>query len=433
MTTPYTAPALKVALLGCGVVGTQVARILLEDSLDLASRVGAQLELIGIAVRDVDVARDEVIPTRLLTADAEALVAGADLVVEVMGGIEPARSLILKAIAGGAAVITANKALLAQDGPTIFDAADAAGVEISFEAAVAGAIPIIRPIRESLAGDKIERVLGIVNGTTNYVLDQMTKHGLDFDKAVSDAQALGYAEADPTADVEGHDAAAKAALLASLAFHTRVSLEDVACEGITKVTADDVAWAKKSGHVIKLLAICERSDEGVGVRVHPALVPNTHPLATVADAFNAVFVEAENAGPLMFYGRGAGGAPTASAIMGDLVSAARNRVNGARGTGESSYAELKVADFGTSDTRYQVRLSVADKPGVLARIAEVFSANGVSIETVTQAPRLDRDGAAYLVIATHEGKEAALAQTIETVAQLDVIEEVMSVLRVEGS
>lgn len=433
MTMPLASSPLKVALLGCGVVGTEVARILLADASDLAARVGTPLELVGIAVRDVSVPRAPFIDPALLTTDATGLVESADVVVEVMGGIEPARSLILHAIAHGASVVTANKALLAKDGPTIFDAAHAASVDVSYEAAVAGAIPIIRPIRESLAGDRINRVLGIVNGTTNYVLDQMTKFGLGFEQAVSDAQRLGYAEADPTADVEGHDAAAKAALLASLAFHSRVSLEQVSCEGISKVTADDVAWAKKSGHVIKLLAICERSDEGIGVRVHPALVPTSHPLAAVADAFNAVFVEAENAGPLMFYGRGAGGAPTASAIMGDVVSAARNRVNGARGTGESNYAQLPVQDFGLADTRYQVRLSVADRPGVLARIAEVFSANGVSIETVTQAPREDREDAAFLIIATHEGKEAALAQTINTVAQLDVVEEVMSVLRVEGS
>lgn len=433
MTLPNASAPLKVALLGCGVVGTEVARILLSDASDLTARVGTELELVGIAVRDTSVARADFIDPALLTTDAHALVRTADIVVEVMGGIEPARSLILHAIEHGASVVTANKALLAQDGPTIFDAADQAQVDVSYEAAVAGAIPIIRPIRESLAGDRINRVLGIVNGTTNYVLDQMTKHSLGFEQAVSDAQRLGYAEADPTADVEGHDAAAKAALLASLAFHTRVSLDQVSCEGISRVTADDVAWAKKSGHVIKLLAICERSDDGVGVRVHPALVPTSHPLASVSDAFNAVFVEAENAGPLMFYGRGAGGAPTASAIMGDLVSAARNRVNAGHGAGESNYAQLEVKDFGLSTTRYQVRLSVADKPGVLARIAEVFSANEVSIETVTQAPREDRNDAAYLIIATHEGTEAALAQTINTVAQLDVVEEVMSVLRVEGS
>jgi len=433
VSTPQTPAVLRVALLGCGVVGTQVVRILTEHTDELTARVGAKLELAGIAVRDASVKRDPVVPTHLLTEDASVLVRGADLVVEVMGGIEPAKTLILEALAAGATVITANKALLAQEGPALYEAADAAGVDLSFEAAVAGAIPIIRPIRDSLAGDRVKRVLGIVNGTTNYVLDQMTKHGLDFGVAVKDAQDLGYAEADPTADVEGHDAAAKAAILASLAFHTRVSLADVACEGITAVTAEDVAWAAKSGHVIKLLAICEQTDAGVSARVHPALVPLGHPLSTVGGAFNAVFVEAENAGPLMFYGQGAGGAPTASAVMGDLVSAARNRISGGKGAGESTYADLAILDAGESITSYQVRLSVADKPGVLARIAEVFSANEVSIETVTQAPRSDRAGAAYLIVTTHPGKEAALAQTVRQVADLDVIEEVMSVLRVEGS
>lgn len=433
VSTPQAPAALRVALLGCGVVGTQVVRILLEHSEELTARVGTKLELAGIAVRDTSIKRDPIVPAHLLTEDAEHLVQSVDLVVEVMGGIEPARTLITRALESSATVITANKALLAQHGPELYETADRVGVDLSFEAAVAGAIPIIRPIRDSLAGDKIKRVLGIVNGTTNYVLDQMTKDGLSLETAVKDAQELGYAEADPTADVEGHDAAAKAAILASLAFHTRVSLKDVACEGITSVTADDVAWASKSGHVIKLLAICEQTAGGVSARVHPALVPLGHPLSTVGGAFNAVFVEAENAGPLMFYGQGAGGAPTASAVMGDLVSAARNRLSGAKGAGESTYADLEILDPGEATTRYQVRLSVADKPGVLARIADVFAANGVSIETVTQAPRADKHGAALLVVTTHAGTEAALAKTVRQVADLDVIEEVMSVLRVEGS
>ncbi|HWJ85962.1 MAG TPA: homoserine dehydrogenase, partial [Cellulomonas sp.] len=323
---------LRIALLGCGVVGTQVARLLTEQADDLAARVGAPLELVGVAVRDASVAREGVDPA-LLTTDAAALVARADVVVEVMGGIEPARTLILRAIEHGASVVTANKALLAQDGPTLYAAADAAGVDLYFEAAVAGAIPIVRPVRESLAGDTVRRVLGIVNGTTNYVLDRMATEGLDLDQAVKEAQALGYAEADPTADVEGFDAAAKAAILASLAFHTRVSIDDVQREGITALTADDVTWAAGTGHVIKLLAIAERNTaadgtEGIQVRVHPALVPSGHPLAGVHGAFNAVFVEAEAAGELMFYGRGAGGAPTASAVLGDVVSVARHRVLG---------------------------------------------------------------------------------------------------------
>ena len=336
---PDDPKVLRVALLGCGTVGSQVARILLGDAEVLAARAGARLELAGIAVRNPGARRDVVLPRELFTADAEALVDSADLVVELMGGIEPARSLILRAVRKGASVVTGNKALLAQDGPALFEEADRNGAELSFEAAVAGAIPIIRPIRESLSGDRITRVLGIVNGTTNYILAQRDSTGAAFADALAEAQRLGYAEADPTADVEGHDAAAKAALLATLAFHTPVALEDVRCQGITGVTAEDIAAAKDSGLVIKLLAIAElvrvgeggqgAATEGASVRVHPTLLPREHPLAAVRGAFNAVFVEAENAGELMFYGAGAGGRPTASAIMGDLVSTARRVVAGA--------------------------------------------------------------------------------------------------------
>ena len=432
VSTPEAPRALNVALLGCGVVGTEVARILITDAQNLAARVGAPLNLIGIAVRDASVPRADIIDPALLTTDALGLVARADLVVEVMGGIEPAKSYIEAAIAGGASVITANKALLAQDGPALYQAADAAGVDLSYEAAVAGAIPIIRPIRESLAGDTIKRVLGIVNGTTNYVLDQMTKNGLAFDQAVRQAQELGFAEADPTADVEGYDAAAKAAILASLAFHTRVSLAEVGRAGITNVTAEDVEWAKRSGHTIKLLAICERTNQGVSARVHPSLVPNDHPLANVNGAYNAVFVEAENAGSLMFYGQGAGGAPTSSAIMGDLVTAARNRLLAARGPGESAYADLPILAQDDTVTRYQIRLSVTDRSGVLHRITEVFSTHDVSIETMIQAPREDRAGSAYLILTTHAGRERALAATVAALEALEVVQEVTSVLRVEG-
>ncbi|ROS23159.1 homoserine dehydrogenase [Cellulomonas sp. PhB150] len=427
---------LRIALLGCGVVGTQVARLLIEQADDLAARVGAPLELVGIAVRDLSVEREGVDAT-LLTTDAEALVAGADVVVEVMGGIEPARTLILRAIEHGASVVTANKALLAQDGPTLYAAADAAGVDLYFEAAVAGAIPIVRPVRESLAGDTVRRVLGIVNGTTNYVLDRMATDGLDLDQAVKEAQALGYAEADPTADVEGFDAAAKAAILASLAFHTRVSIDDVQREGITALTADDVAWAAGTGHVIKLLAIAERNTgddgtDGIQVRVHPALVPADHPLAGVRGAFNAVFIEAEAAGELMFYGRGAGGAPTASAVLGDVVSVARHRVLGGRGPVESSYADLPVLPAAAARTRYQVRLEVADQPGVLAQVAAVLAEHGVSIEAVRQTPAPD-EHVARLLITTHAASERALAGTVEAIAGLDVVRAVVSVLRVEGA
>ncbi|MBC7291846.1 MAG: homoserine dehydrogenase, partial [Actinotalea sp.] len=360
----------RVALLGCGVVGTEVARLLLTDGEELAARVGAPLELVGIAVRDVAAPRDPVVDRALLTDDAEGLVRRADVVVEVMGGIEPTRSLLLGAMASGASVVTANKALLGRDGPTLYGAADEAGVDLYLEAAVAGAIPLVRPLRESLVGDRVTRVLGIVNGTTNYVLDQMTTHGLQLADALGQAQELGYAEADPTADVEGHDAAAKAAILASLAFHTRVSVDDVHCAGIMGVTADDVALAAETGHVVKLLAIAERSGaDGVVVRVHPALVPLGHPLASVRGAYNAVFVEAEAAGELMFYGRGAGGAPTASAVLGDLVTVARHRVLGGKGPVESRHAALRTLGVGEAVTRYQVQVRVDDRPGVLAQAA----------------------------------------------------------------
>jgi len=432
---------LKVALLGCGVVGTEVARRLVTHAEELASRVGAPLEIAGIAVRDASAPREGVTGTpleALLTTDATALVERADVVVEVMGGIEPARSLILRAIEHGASVVTANKALLASDGPTLYKAADAAGVDLYFEAAVAGAIPIVRPVRESLAGDQVQRVLGIVNGTTNYVLDRMATDGLELEQAVEEAQALGYAEADPTADVEGHDAAAKAAILASLAFHTRVSLDDVACEGITGVTAADVAWAQRTGHAIKLLAIAERNTlddvTGIQVRVHPALVPLDHPLAGVRGAFNAVFVEAEAAGELMFYGRGAGGAPTSSAVLGDLVSVARHRVLGGRGPVESSYADLPVLPAEAARTRFQVRLDVDDRPGVLAQVAHVLAGHDVSIEAVRQSS----DGGAAedvarLLITTHTARESALAATVAALTDLDVVRDVVSVLRVEGA
>src|SRR3954469_4363041 len=353
----------RVALLGCGVVGTEVARNLTAHAAELAQRVGAPLELAGIAVRRPGRRRGLEIDPELFTTDAASLVKDADVVVEVIGGIEPARSLLLEAMAGGASVVTANKALLAEDGPTLYEAADAAGVDLYFEAAVAGAIPLLRPLRESLAGDRVTRVLGIVNGTTNYVLHKMHTTGMGFAEAVEQAQALGYAEADPTADVEGFDAAAKAAILAALAFHTRVRAADVHREGITGVTSADVASAKAMNAVVKLLAICERGaradgGETVSVRVHPAMIPVTHPLAGVGDAYNAVFVEAEAAGQLMFYGRGAGGPPTASAVLGDLVAVARNRLSGARSASESAYADLAVQPIGDVSTRYHISLDV---------------------------------------------------------------------------
>jgi homoserine dehydrogenase len=411
--------------------------LIIGQAADLRARVGRPLELVGIAVREPDRDRGG-IDSELLTTDAEALVTreDVDLVIEVIGGIEPARSLILAAMRHGASVVTANKALLAEDGATLFEAAEQAGTDLYFEAAVAGAIPIIRPLRESLVGDEITSVIGIVNGTTNYILDRMDTGGIGFAEALHEAQQLGYAEADPTADVEGFDAAAKAAILASLAFHTRVTGADVYREGITGVTPTDIASAHDIGCVVKLLAICQLSppvagpvERTVSVRVHPAMIPRSHPLAAVGDAYNAVFVESMSAGRLMFYGPGAGGSPTASAVLGDLVTVARNRLRGAVGPGESSYAARPVSRIGSVLTRYHVSLEVADVVGVLATIADVFAEHGVSIETVRQN---GRGADAQLVLVTHRAHDAALSATVQALRGLDVVRQVTSVMRVEG-
>jgi homoserine dehydrogenase len=428
---------LRVAMLGCGVVGSEVARLIIEQAADLRARVGRPLELVGIAVRRDDRNRPGIDPG-LFTTDAESLVIreDVDLVIELIGGIEPARSLILAALRHGASVVTANKALLAQDGAALFEAAERGRADLYFEAAVAGAIPIIRPLRESLVGDEITSVIGIVNGTTNYILDRMDTAGIGFAEALAEAQALGYAEADPTADVEGFDAAAKAAILASLAFHTRVTGADVYREGITGITPADIASAHDIGCVIKLLAICQLSpqvagaaDRRVSVRVHPAMIPRSHPLAGVGDAYNAVFVESMSAGRLMFYGPGAGGSPTASAVLGDLVTVARNRLRGAVGPGESSYAARPVSEIGSVMTRYHLSLEVADRAGVLATIAHVFAEHDVSIETVRQN---GRDAEAQLVIVTHHAQDASLSATVRALRKLDVVRAVTSVMRVEG-
>jgi len=428
---------LKVAVLGCGSVGSQVVRLLGEQAEDLAARVGAPVELAGVAVRRLDAPREVEVPTDLITTDAAGLVArdDIDLVVEVIGGLEPARSLILSALESGKSVVTANKALLAEDGPTLFAAAEKVERDLYYEAAVAGAIPILRPLRESLAGDRVTRVLGIVNGTTNFILDKMDTSGAGFAEALEEAQALGYAEADPTADVEGFDAAAKAAILASLAFHSRVTAADVHREGIAEVTAADVASAREMGCVVKLLAICELrtgddGQEAVAARVHPAMIPRSHPLASVREAYNAVFVESEAAGQLMFYGPGAGGSPTASAVLGDLVTIARNRLADTRGAGESAYADRRVLPMGETVTRYHVAIDVADRPGVLAAVAAAFAEHGVSIQTVRQE---GRGADAQLVVVSHESTDAQLAATVEHLRGMDAVREVTSVMRVEGA
>jgi homoserine dehydrogenase len=422
---------LNIALLGCGSVGSQVARLLTEQAVDLAARAGGPLEIAGIAVRRPELPRSAGVAGSLLTDDASALVTkpDVDIVVELIGGIEPARSLVLSALDAGKSVVTANKALLASDGAALHKAASASGADLYYEAAVAGAIPLLRALRESLAGDTVLRVLGIVNGTTNFILDRMDSVGSEFGPALEQAQRLGYAEADPTADVQGHDAAAKAAILASLAFHTTITSADVYTSGIADITAADIAAAKALGFVIKLLAICERCDTGVSVRVHPAMLPRVHPLAAVHGAYNAVFVEAEAAGRLMFYGAGAGGQPTASAVLGDIVAVARNQRAGLRGPDLLTYAELPVVPMSEALTRYYVALDVADRPGVLAPVAESFARRGVSIKAVHQEGRGED---ASLIIVTHTAREADLADTIADLAAMDAVRAVDSVLRVEG-
>ncbi|MER7693178.1 homoserine dehydrogenase [Streptomyces sp. NPDC097610] len=426
---------LKVALLGCGVVGSEVARIMTTHADDLAARIGAPVELAGVAVRRPSKVREGIDP-ELVTTDATALVKRGDIdvVVEVIGGIEPARSLITTAFEHGASVVSANKALLAQDGAALHAAAEANNRDLYYEAAVAGAIPLIRPLRESLAGDKINRVMGIVNGTTNFILDKMDSTGAGYQEALDEATALGYAEADPTADVEAFDAAAKAAILAGIAFHTRVRLDDVYREGMTEVTAADFASAKEMGCTIKLLAICERAADGgsVTARVHPAMIPLSHPLASVRGAYNAVFVESDAAGQLMFYGPGAGGAPTASAVLGDLVAVCRNKLSGATGPGDSAYTQLPVSPMGEVVTRYHISLDVADKPGVLAQVATVFAEHGVSIDTVRQQGRQDGGGEASLVVVTHRASDASLNGTVQALRSLDTVRGVASIMRVEG-
>ncbi|MER7890639.1 homoserine dehydrogenase [Micromonospora sp. NPDC094482] len=436
---------MRLALLGCGTVGAEVVRLLHEQSADLAARIGAPLEIAGIAVRRLGRDRGDLpVDPTIFTTDALGLIKrdDVDVVVEVVGGIEPARGWLVEALRAGKSVVTANKALLAEDGVALHEAAAEGGGDLYYEASVAGAIPLLRPLRESLHGDRINRVTGIVNGTTNFILSAMDATGAGFAEALEEATELGYAEADPTADVEGFDAAAKAAILASLAFHTRVGAADVHREGITEVTAADVASAKAMGCTIKLLCIAARGvdpagRETVNVRVHPAMIPMTHPLASVGDAFNAVFVEAEAAGQLMFYGRGAGGAPTASAVLGDVVAVARNRLAGVRAASESAYADLPVRPMGEALTRYHVSLDVADRPGVLAAVAGVFARHEVSIATVRQGSAGStgtpgRGDDAELVIVTHVAPDAALAATVRELRALAIVRSVTSVLRVEG-
>lgn len=425
------AEKIKVALLGAGNVGSQAARILVEDNAVLEKRIGAPVELIGIAVRDTNASRHWNADPSLYTTDAESLIDAADVVIELTGGIEPARTRILRALKTGKSVVSGNKALLAKHGVELQAAADESGAQLSYEAAVAGAIPILRPLRDSLAGDRVTRVLGIMNGTTNYILDQMDTTGASFADALAEAQKLGYAEADPTADVEGHDAASKAAIVASLAFHSTFTIDDVHTEGITSITADDVAAADADGYVIKLLAICEREGEnGANIRVNPTLIPRQHPLAGVHGAFNAVFVEAENAGELMFYGPGAGGAPTASAVLGDFVSLARRLVLGGPGVPETSHAQLHATSLDNVISRYSVGVLVEDRLGVLANITRILAEHGISVDSLRQST--PKEGAAQIRMVTHSAKDSDLRRAIAVIDALDTVREVNSVIRVES-
>ena len=421
----------RIGMLGCGVVGSSVARLLLADTAELSTRAGVKMELSRIAVRTIKPYQG--INPALFTTDPFSIVNDPeiDLVIEVMGGIEPARELIMTAIENRKSVVTANKALLASHGAEMFTAAYAKGEDIYYEASVAGAVPIIRPMRDSLAGDFVTRLMGIVNGTTNYILTKMHEDNREFADVLKEAQTLGYAEADPTADIEGFDAAAKAAILSGLAFHTRVTVDDVYREGISKITLEDVTIAKSMDHVIKLLAIAELTPaDEISVRVHPVMLHKSHPLASVRDAYNAVFVEAESAGSLMFYGRGAGGAPTASAILGDVVAVARHIALNSVGQRETDYADRDIAPIETTKTKFLIRLEVADKAGVLAAIATTFANHGVSIQTVNQA---GRNSDAEVTIVTHLATEGELKATVESLKAMDMVNKISSVIRVEGA
>ncbi len=433
MTQPL--PELHIGVLGAGTVGSQVIRILNEQAEDFAARAGARMTVSGILVRDLNATRDAAIDPQLLTTDPHEVICGKDILIELIGGIEPARSFVLEALHQGISVVTGNKALLAAHGPELYSVAAASGADLYYEAAVAGAVPVVYGLRESLAGERITKIVGIVNGTTNFILDAMATKAVSYAEALKQAQELGFAEADPSADVEGLDAAAKCAILASLAFHTRVSISDVEVEGITKITAEDMSEAALSQRTIKLLAIAERrigedGVEGVAMRVHPALVPLDSPLASVDGAFNAIVIEGEYAGRLMFSGQGAGGAPTASAVLSDLVAAAHHRVYGGHAPRESVYAHLPILDSGSTQTRYQIRMVVEDRQGVLSDVAGIFARHGVSIHSVHQRNE-EIPGTCIIVATTHLAREADLKAVVTALASSEVVREVASAIRVE--
>jgi homoserine dehydrogenase len=423
----------RVGILGCGNVGAALVRLLDDHAEEIAARAGARLVAGAVAVRNVARDRPVTLPEGVLTHDADAVVhdPAIDVVVEVVGGIEPARGLILDALKAGKPVITANKELIANVGEELFAAAEHAGVDLLFEASVAGGIPLIRPLRESLAGDRVRRVMGIVNGTTNYILTRMSEEGASYPDALAEAQSLGYAERDPTADVEGYDAAAKAAIIATIAFGTRVVAGDVYREGISEITSADIESAAKLGYVVKLLAVAETVDGDIAVRVHPTMVPLQHPLASVRDSFNAVFIEADAVGEVMLYGRGAGGNPTASAVLGDLVDAVKNLRSGSRGATMGALSHRHIRPIDEVASQFYVSLDAVDRPGVLAQIAGACGRHDVSIASMHQdGPRGDQ---ARLIFVTHQAREADLRATIQEVRGLDVVSHVGTILRVIGT
>ncbi len=426
-----TNESVKIGLLGCGHVGSALARLIATNGDEIEARSGVRLEVSRIAVRNLALDRDVPLPASVFTHDGAAVVTDddVDIVVEVIGGIEPAREHIVEALKAGKPVVTANKELLANFGKELFDTAAGAGVDLLFEASVAGGIPLIRPLRESLAGDRIRRVMGIVNGTTNYILSRMSESGATFNDALGEAQNLGYAERDPTADVEGFDAAAKAAIIATIAFGARVVAGDVYREGISSLTDADIASARELGYEVKLLAVAEESDRGIAVRVHPTMLPVGHPLASVRDSFNALFIEADAVGELMFYGRGAGGMPTASAVLGDVIDAAKNLVSGARGATVGTLARKPIRPIDEVESQFYLQLEVADEPGVLAAIAEEFGARSVSIKSMQQEGIGD---GARLIFITHLAREADLRATIHALREVGAVHRVGSVLRVMG-
>jgi len=427
---------LRVGMLGCGTVGAAVVRLLESHRDDIERRAGCRLEVRRVAVRDPARARDVPLPPSAFVDDPIAVVEDPDveIVCELIGGLEPAGALVLAAFDRDKPVVTANKELLATRGRELFDASDAKGLDLYFEAAVGGGIPLIRPLKESLTGERLRRVMGIVNGTTNFILTKMSEEGRGFADVLADAKRLGYAEADSSADVDGHDAAAKCAILASIAFNARVVAGDVFREGIAAVTIEDIEFARRLGYVVKLLAIAEMEpgedgDERIAVRVHPAMIPATHPLASVRDAYNAVFVEGPNVGELMFYGRGAGGKATATAVVGDLVSVARNLLAGARGVGCTCFHERTIRPMEEMTGQYYILLRVEDRPGVLAEIASVFGESDVSIKSVWQEGS-GKD--AQLVFITHRAREGPFQEAVAALRGLPAVVEVRSVLRVEA-